>query len=236
MKKQLRRGNEPDPGVPAYIINERDWNYFESFAMRGGWREATRRIGAAWRDHPLGLILVNLVWACSLFSIVGIPPVTAMMYLAVRRALNREEISYDMVLYSLKRYARQAWVWALPLYALGLLMYGVLWTVQTQEIPAFIGWVAQTLFGAWLGFNLYYWGLWWHTIPEQRGVVENWRKVFAYWRQYPVMALGGVVISTTLCILTVLSGWFFIFLLLLVIPITCALVGTAVIGAYPPRE
>lgn len=236
MKKQLRRGNEPDPGVPAYIINERDWNYFESFAMRGGWREAARRIGAAWRDHPLGLILVNIVWASSLFSIVGVPPVTAMMYLAVRRALNREEISYDMVVYSVRRYARQAWLWALPLYGLGLAMYGVLWAVQTQGIPPLVGWVAQAIFGAWLGFNLYYWGLWWHTIPEQRTVVENWRKVLAYWRQYPAMAVLGVGISIALSILTVLSGWFFIFLLLLVIPITCALVGTAVIGAYPPRE
>jgi hypothetical protein len=236
VKKQLRRGNEPDPDIPAYIINERDWNYFESFAMRGGWREAARRIGAAWRDHPLGLILVNIVWACSLFSIVGVPPVTAMMYLAARRALNREEISYDMVTYSVKRYARQAWAWSLPLYGVGLIMYGVLWGVQTQGLPLFIGWVAQALFAAWLGANLYYWALWWHTIPEHRGVVENWRKVFAYWRQYPMMAGVAVLLSAGLALLMVLSGWLFVFLLLLVVPVTIALICTSVIGAYPPGE
>jgi hypothetical protein len=236
VKKQLRRGNEPDPGVPAYIINERDWNYFESFAMRGGWREAARRIGAAWRDHPLGLILVNILWACSLFSIIGVPPVTVMMYLAARRALNREEISYDMVLYSLRRYAREAWVWAIPLYGIGLGMYTVLWAVQTQGIPPVFGWLAQAIFAGWVAFNLYYWGLWWHTIPEQRGAVENWRKVLAYWRQYPLMAGAGVAISAVIGLLTVLSGWGFVFLLLLVAPITMVLVGTAVIGAYPPRE
>lgn len=236
MKKQLRRGNEPDPGVPAYIINERDWNYFESFAMRGGWREAGRRIGAAWRDHPLGLILVNLLWACSVFSIVGLPPVTVMLHLAARRALNREEISYDMVLYSVRRYAREAWLWSLPMYGLGLAMYGILWAVQTQGFPAFLGWIGQGIFGGWLAFNLYYWGLWWHTIPEQRGVVENWRKVFAYWRQYPRMAAIGVLLSGAIVLLTIFSGWAFIFLLMLAAPISCVLLGTAVIGAYPPRE
>ncbi len=236
MKKQLRRGNEPDPGVPAYIINERDWNYFEGFAMHGGWRGALRRIGAAWRDHPLGLLLVNLLWACSLFSIIGVPPVTVMMYLAARRALNREEISYDMVLYSVKRYARQAWLWSLPFYGFGLAVYGVLWMVQTRGVPPMIGWIAQGAFFAWLAFNLYYWALWWHTIPEQRSVLDNWRSVWAYWRQYPVMALVGVLMTAAVGTLTVFSGWWFIFLLLLAAPICAALIGTAVIGAYPPRR
>jgi hypothetical protein len=234
MKKRLRSDEQP-PDIPAYIINDRDWNYFESFAMRGGWREGLRRVGAAWQAHAVGLILVNLVWAISLFTLVGTPPVTAMLYLAVRRALNREPITYDMVVYSVRRYAWQSWAWSIPFYVLGLGMFAVLGAVQSQTLPLWAGWLAQGIFAAWVGLNLYFWVLWWHTIPEQRGVIEMWRKTLDYWRLYPQMAIVGVVVGAVLSTLLVFSGWLFVFLLLLVIPVTIVLIGTAIVGAYPPR-
>ena len=220
----------------AHTINETDWSYFGGLRLRGGAQGVANALGEAVGNTWLRLVLVNILCFLVLFSIFGIPPVTALLFFAARRALTKEDISYVATLYGIQRYARAAYAWSLPIVGWLLVGYGVSWAVQTQGVPSKVGTLVQTLTGLWLGFNLYFWPLWWHQIPDQRTVMGTWRKSAAYFRVYPVPTVGGVVVLWAVWALLLYLPWLLLPTMFLVVPVAAALLATVIVGAFSPDD
>ncbi len=217
-------------------LDETDWSYFGALRLRGGTRAVATAVGDAIGNTWSRLLLVNILWFLVLFSIFGIPPVTAMLFFAARRALTKEDISYAATLYGIRRYARDTWLWALP--TLGFLLggYAVSWAVQTQGVSPVAGTAVQVVIALWLGFNLYFWPLWWHQPPTQRAVVATWQATVAYFRTYPVPTIAGVLVLGLVWILLLSVSWLLLPTLFLFVPVTAALLATVIIGKFPPPD
>lgn len=221
---------------PRPAINERDWQYFGNYRLTGGLVGALRGMARVWREQFIKLTLVNLFAFFFCFSLVGIPAALAFLFFMARLPFLENEITYDAFLYGLRRYGLRSLVWGIPLSFIVALYYFVQLGVTMRTLPEWTLFVAGGVGLGWVGFNFYYWPLWFQQIPEQRALLPTWRKTAAYWRTHPLPALAGVGLAVLLIMVPLATRWFFLPALMLVSLIGGALVATAIVGAYPPQD